>query len=71
MKSLSIDIVNPKALKLLQDLEELGLITISDDKDVLADLVSEMQQLGEQAAISEEEILEEVKTVRKERYAGK
>ena len=70
MKSLTIDILNPKALKLLIDLQDVGLISIADKTPEFLSLIDEMQQLGEESAITDEEIMKEVKASRKARHAG-
>jgi hypothetical protein len=69
METLKIDVLNPKAMQLLKDLEELDLITIhhptkSDFQELLNELRSQ-----EDSAPSLEEITAEVEKVRSERYA--
>lgn len=68
METFQVDILNPKAKKLLQDLVDLNLITIkktkrSDISTLLANLRSKSTE-----EISLEEITKEVENVRKSRY---
>ncbi len=70
MNTLKINILNPKAVKLLEDLADLNLITIEDSsnnndfKNILERLRSK-----ESVALTLEEITAEVEAVRTERYA--
>ena len=68
MNTIRIDIINPKAVKLLKDLADLDLISIhdpskSDFKNVLRRLRS-----NSKSAPSFEEITKEVDKVRTKRY---
>lgn len=68
METFQVDILNPKAKKLLQDLVDLNLITIkktkrTDISTLLANLRSKSTE-----EISLEEITKEVENVRKSRY---
>jgi hypothetical protein len=71
METLRIEIVNPKAKRLLKDLADLNLITI----DKMADLKSEFRglllKLRSDSAPSLDDITREVEIVRASRYEGK
>ncbi|MBC6490696.1 hypothetical protein ACFSQD_00925 [Flavihumibacter stibioxidans] len=70
MSSLNIEILNPKAKKLLQDLAELKLISIreSSENPFLA-VVKRIRT--KKAELSMEDITKEVEIVRAKRYAKK
>lgn len=69
MSTLRVDILNPKALKLLKGLAELNLITIHESPETdFADLLKRLRKKEENAP-SLEEITKEVELVRAERYA--
>ncbi|PTR00824.1 hypothetical protein C8P68_10151 [Mucilaginibacter yixingensis] len=70
MDTLRIDILNPKAKKLLKDLADLDLIAIRKEKPK-EDLKAFLKRLraNEETAPSLEEITAEVEAVRAERYA--
>lgn len=69
METIQIDILNPKAIRLLKNLAELNLIRIQKEN-----LKSEFQELLDNLRInsdeapSPEEIAEEVEAIRKARY---
>ncbi len=64
MDTLIIDIINPKAKKLLEDLEALNLISIKrNKKGHFIDLVNEIRGKFD-SSISLEEITKEVEAVR-------
>ncbi len=67
MESLKIDIINPKAKKLLNDLADLNLIKINRGVN---DFFYLLQKLRTQSSrsLTLEEIQEEVEIVRKSRY---
>lgn len=69
MESLVIDILNPKAKRLLQNLADLNLIRIKKKKDK-TEFNRLMERLRENAddAPSLDEITKEVESVRKSRY---
>jgi len=69
MNSMQIDILNPKAAKLLKDLADLKLIAIrkSPKNDFVA--VLEKLRANDTIAPSLEEISKEVELVRAKRYA--
>jgi hypothetical protein len=69
METISIEILNPKAKRLLQDLADLKLITIKS-KSTLKELLEKLRQDSDQAP-SLDEITAEVEQVRKARNAKK
>jgi len=69
METINIEIINPKARKLLKDLADLNLITIKP-KLKLTDLLEKLRKKSETVP-SLEEITSEVEEVRKTRYAKK
>jgi len=69
MNSISIKILNPKALDLLQVLSNLNLISIEEEKpDELIDVVRRIRNKVQNSP-SLEEITAEVENVRSEMYA--
>jgi hypothetical protein len=68
MESLKIEIINPKAKKLLEDLADLNLISISRS-DLKLDTL--LDTLRTEECISLEEITKEVEDVRNERQKEK
>lgn len=68
MESLRIDIINPKAKKLLKDLEDLNLITINKVENLKSEYKSLLSKLRTDEAPSLEEITKEVELVRAARY---
>lgn len=66
MDSIRIEIINPKARKLLQNLAELKLIRISDSTNRKTELKNLLKKLRSKSneALSLEEIQDEVKAVR-------
>lgn len=67
MATLNIEILNPKAKKLLFDLAELRLISISEKtSNPFLDTIKKLR--SKKATISLEEISEEVELVRTKRY---
>ena len=71
MNTIRIDILNPKAKKLLKNLEELNLISIKKDEEVsFSELVDKLRnKKGPKSTF--EEITKEVEEVRAKRYAQK
>jgi len=69
MESLRIDILNPKARKLINELAELNLIKISSDNPK-TDFFKLLQKLRkkDKNVLSLDEISKEVEEVRKKRY---
>ena len=71
MVTYQVDILNPKADRLLKDLADMNLISIKQTNrdgfmEVIERLRSKAEQLGPPTM---EEITQEVETVRAERYA--
>lgn len=68
MESLRIDILNPKAKKLLKNLADLNLIKINkSDNSNFSDLIEKIRTSATDE-ISFDEITKEVEEVRKSRY---
>jgi hypothetical protein len=68
MSTLQIEILNPKAIKLIQDLADLELISICQPKESgFSSLLAKLRYNAESAP-SLEEITKEVETVRAARY---
>jgi hypothetical protein len=69
MNSMQINILNPKATKLLKDLADLRLISIKDNsKSGFATVLKRLRK-NAKTAPSLEEITKEVELVRAKRYA--
>jgi hypothetical protein len=67
--TLEIDILNPKAKKLLKDLEDLELISIrKQTKDGFMSVVKRIRTKAAKYPITLEEITQEVEEVRMKRY---
>lgn len=72
MTTVTIDILNPKAKRLLKDLEDLKLISIRDaTKNNFLDLVAKLRVKAEKNPPSLEDITKEVESVRSKRYSQK
>lgn len=72
MTTVTIDILNPKAKRLLKDLEDLKLISIRDaTKNNFLDLVAKLRVKAEKNPPSLEAITKEVESVRSKRYGQK
>jgi trehalose-6-phosphate synthase len=71
MASLQVDILNPKAGKILKDLADLNLISIREieKKDNFLKIVKRLRTKAKNSPISLSEISKEVETVRAKRYA--
>ena len=70
MTSLQIDILNPKAEKILKELADLNLIAIKKTKsDSFLKIVDKIRKKAKSNPISLEEITKEVESVRAKRYA--
>ncbi len=67
--TLKIDILNPKAVKLLKNLAELNLISIKEESKKGFFSVLKKLRSNAESAPSLEEITEEVEKVRAKRYA--
>lgn len=71
MSTLKVDIINPKAAKLLKDLEDMNLISIrKSTKSRFVEILEKLRRQSESAP-SFEEITKEVEIVRSKRYGGK
>ncbi|RDC56133.1 hypothetical protein DU508_10950 [Pedobacter chinensis] len=69
MDTMRIDILNPKAAKLLKDLADLNLIAIQDtSKNGFADILKKLRSKSNSIPTMEE-ITKEVELVRSKRYA--
>jgi hypothetical protein len=70
--TLEIDILNPKAKKLLKDLENLELISIrKQTRDGFMSVVKRIRTKAAKYPITLEEITQEVEEVRMKRYGLK
>lgn len=71
MASLQVDILNPKAGKLLKDLADLNLISIREMKsnDNFLKIVKQIRTKAKDNPPSLEDITREVESVRAKRYA--
>ncbi len=71
MEALKIEILNPKALQLIKDMQDLNLIRVSEDPaSKLQTYLKEMRK-NASSAPSLDEIATIVKEVRVKRYAKK
>lgn len=68
--TLQVEILNPKATKLLNSLAEMNLISITEKKDNRFLSVLKRLRAKEKKAPSLAEITREVEAVRKKRHAG-
>jgi hypothetical protein len=66
MTTMNIEILNPKAKKLLQYLEDMRLISISEQTNPFFKTVKKLR--AQKADISLDEIAKEVELVRRKRY---
>lgn len=69
MNSLRIDIINPKATRLLKDLADMNLIAIRDSSKSGFESVLKRLRSKADSTPSLEEITKEVELVRAKRYA--
>ncbi len=70
MTTYQVNILNPKADKLLQDLADLQLISISEtSSDAFLTVVQRLRKKAASKPPTLEEITKEVETVRAKRYA--
>ncbi len=67
METITINILNPKARKLINDLADMELIAINDSKQRIRDYLKKMRKNAEFAPTLEE-ITKVVEEVRSERY---
>ena len=70
METLRIDIVNPKAKKIIKDLADLDLISIRDKRPIKS-FESLLRKLRSKKPIALDEITKEVEAVRSKRYGKK
>ena len=69
MKTYQIDLLNPKAARLLQDLAELNLISIKETKkEKFLEIVAKLRRKAVSNVPTLEEITKEVELVRASRY---
>lgn len=69
MNTMRVDILNPKAAKLLKDLADMNLIAIQDtSKNGFATVLKKLRSKAKSAP-SFDEITKEVELVRSKRYA--
>lgn len=67
-----VDILNPKATKLLQDLADMNLISIKNQSDDgFMKVVTRLRKKALSKPVSLNEITKEVELVRAKRYAAK
>ena len=72
MTTVTVDILNPKAKKLLKDLEDLKLISIRDSpKNSFLDIVNNLRAKAEKNPPSIEDITKEVESIRSKRRGQK
>ena len=71
MKTYQIDILNPKAFKLLKDLADLELISFKKSEDSLQSIIKRLRKKASANPPSLEEITKEVEIVRAKRNAAK
>jgi len=71
METLKIEIVNPKAKKLLKSLADMNLISIYKTIDLKVEFKELLLKLRSENAPSLEEISQEVEIVRAARYENK
>jgi hypothetical protein len=70
MTSIQVDILNPKAEKILKELADLNLIAIKNPKaDSFLNVVNKIRKKAKRNPISLQEITKEVELVRQKRYA--
>jgi hypothetical protein len=70
MTTLQVDILNPKASKLLEDLADMELISIrKTQEDGFLKLIHKFRAKAKNDNITLEDITKEVEMVRSERYA--
>jgi len=70
VNTVQVDILNPKAGKLLQDLADLNLISIKDlSEDSFLKVVLKLRKKAEKNPPSLDDITKEVELVREKRYA--
>ena len=68
MNTMRVEIINPKALRLLKDLADMNLITIQDNSKKGFTSVLKKLRLKAKTAPTFDEITKEVELVRQKRY---
>lgn len=72
MQTIQVNVLNPKAYKLLQDLAELELISLEENtENGFLKTVFGLREKASKHPMSLEEITKEVEVVRKNRYEQK
>jgi len=71
MEAIKIEILNPKALKLIKGMQELNLIKVSEEPATKFKAYLKKMRQNSATVPSMEEITKIVKKVRAERYAKK
>ncbi len=71
METLRIDIVNPKAKKIINELADLNLISIRDEDPIKSFQKTLLKLRSKTKTISLDEITKEVEFVRTKRYGKK
>ncbi len=71
MKTYQIDVLDPKAVKLLQDLADLNLISIRKTDENLSNVLKRLRKKASIKLPSIEEITREVEIVREKRNDSK
>lgn len=71
MEALKIEILNPKALQLIKDMQDLNLIRVSEDPASKLQTYLKKMRKNASSAPSLDEIATIVKEVRAKRYAKK
>lgn len=70
MQTFQVNILNPKAVKLLQDLADLNLIAIKEQpQDNFQAVIHRLRKKASSATPSMEDITKEVESVRAKRHA--
>jgi len=70
--TIKVEILNPKAKKLLNDLADLNLISISEEKeDTFMEVVKRIRSKSKENKLPLSEITKDVEKVRSRRYAQK
>lgn len=65
METLTIEINNPKAKRLIDDLADLGLISVKETKPSWSERWQELSKsLADSEAITEQDVMDEVSAVR-------
>lgn len=68
METLIIEIQNPKARRLIDDLVDLGLISVKPSKPTWSERWKNLSDSLPETDISEQEVMDEIAEVRKKRH---